>query len=397
VILNRPPIRPRRRRRAGFTLVETIVAMTMVILIMSMATRYFMQQTRMLSQQSGRLEAQQNAQFSLATLDREIRVAGIGVVDAQPILVQAEPRAITFNADLVSRVLADPGAVYIDSDADSSGTLSYQTMAKKQLPLSMSKSYPDTNYFIGAGQPSRAETISFWVARDSTSPDPQEFILFRRINGGDARVVARSLRVTSSDTVFQYFKKDSTGANIPISSGSLPVYHNAAIHGSTLDTGKSALADSIRSVRVRLTAMYRDRNGVRIIRRIDMTIQLMNAGLIRRNSCGEAPIAVSPSATASTDATGSPQVSVTWTKSADEGAGEKDVERYSIFRRRPAGAFSEPLASIPAGQATYTFVDTDVGEPGDQWVYGVTTQDCTPNVSPMGATGTVTVPTPPPA
>ena len=100
MIIFRPPVqlRPRPRRRAGFTLLETIIAMSMVILVMGMATRFFMQQTRMLSQQSGRLEAQQNAQFSLATLDREMRVAGIGVVDAQPILVQADPRAITFNA-----------------------------------------------------------------------------------------------------------------------------------------------------------------------------------------------------------------------------------------------------------------------------------------------------------
>ena len=95
---------------------------------------------------------------------------------------------------------------------------------------------------------------------------------------------------------------------------------------------------------------------------------------------------------AATTVSGEPRVTVTWSKSADEGAGEKDVERYSIFRRRPAGAFSEPIASIPAGTANYSFVDTDVGEAGEQWVYGVTTQDCTPSVSPMGATGTVTVP-----
>src|SRR5688500_7439687 len=119
--------------------------MTMVVLIMSMATRYFMQQTRMLSQQSGRLEAQQNAQFSLATLDRELRLAGIGVVDAQPILVQAEPRAITFNADLVSRVTGDPSAVYIDSDADSASTLAFPFADRRMLPLSTIKSYPDTN------------------------------------------------------------------------------------------------------------------------------------------------------------------------------------------------------------------------------------------------------------
>lgn len=393
MIIFRPPLhsRPRPRRRSGFTLLETIIAMSMIILVMGMATRFFMQQTRMLSQQSGRLEAQQNAQFSLATLDREMRVAGIGVVDAQPILVQADPRAITFNADLVSRVANDPGAVYIDSDADSASTLAWNRSDRMLLPLG-TKQYPDTSYFIAAGVPSRAETVSFWVARDSTSKDPNEYLLYRRVNGGTPRVVARSLRVRSTDTVFQYFRKDSTGTAVPISGGRLPLYHNAAIHGATNDTGPSALADSIRTVRVRLTAMFRDRNGVQIIRRIDMTIQLMNAGLIRRNSCGESPIGVSPGAVVVTDTmTNAPMVRVSWARSSDEGAGEKDVERYSIFRRTVSGAFAEPVASIPAGSATYTFDDRDVA-PDQQWVYGVTAQDCTPNVSPMASTSTVTIP-----
>ncbi len=390
------PRRRRGRRPDGFTLIEVIVAMTMVILIMSMATRYFMQQTRMLSQQSGRLEAQQNAQFSLSTLDREIRVAGIGVVDAQPILVQAEPRAITFNADLVSRVPGDPSAVYIDPDVDSASTLAYPFVNPQLLPLSASKHYPDTAYYLAAGVPSRAETVSFWVSPDSLSKDPEEYLLFRRINDGPPRVVARSLRVKSTDTVFQYFKKDSTGALVPVGPSQLPVYHLAKVHGSTADTGKSALSDSIRAVRVRMTAMFRDRNGLQIIRRIDMTIQLMNAGLIRRSSCGEAPIGPVPSATVVTDpATGDPMVSITWAKSSDEGSGEKDVERYSIFKRVVDGAFGEPIASIPAGSANYTFNDRNVTG-GGTLVYGVTAQDCTPTVSPMNSSGSVSIPEPPP-
>jgi prepilin-type N-terminal cleavage/methylation domain-containing protein len=383
------------RRRPGFTLIEVVVAMTVILVIMSLATRFFMEQTQMLSNQSGRLEAQQNAQFSLATLDREIRVAGIGVVDAQPILVQADPRAITFNADLVTRITGDPSAVYVDADVDVASTLSFAMADRIGLPLAPAKTYPDTSYYLGPGVASRAETISFWVSRDSTSSDPQEFLLFRRINGGTPRVVARSLRVQSTDTVFQYFKKDTTGALLPVGSGQLPVYHSAKIHGSTADTGKSALSDSIKAVRVRMTAMYRDRRGVQIIRRIDMTIQLMNAGLIRRNSCGESPLGPLPSATVGTDPdTGDPIVSVTWAKSGDEGAGEKDVERYSIFRRLSSGGFGEPLASIPAGSETYTFKDAGA-TPGEELVYGVTAQDCTPNVSSMNSTGIVTIPTPP--
>jgi hypothetical protein len=371
--------------------------MTMVILIMSVATKFFMQQTRMLSNQSGRLEAQQNAQFSLATLDREIRVAGIGVVDAQPILVQADPRAITFNADLVTRVSGDPSAVYVDADVDEASTISAGLADRTTLPLSAGVYYPDTNYFLAAGVPSRAETISFWVARDSSSKDPQEFLLYRRINNEAPRVVARSLRVKSTDTVFQYFKKDTSGALIAVGSSQLPIYHSAKVHGSPGDTSRSALSDSIKAVRVRMTAMYKDRNGVQIIRRIDMTMQLMNAGLIHRSSCGEQPLGTTPTAIVVTDAeTGSPVVKISWAKSADEGSGEKDVERYSIFKRLSAEGFGEPMASIPAGSTTYSFTDRDV-TPGDQLVYGITAQDCTPSVSSMSSSSAVTIPGVPPS
>jgi prepilin-type N-terminal cleavage/methylation domain-containing protein len=384
-----------RARRPGFSLIEVIVAMTMVVLIMSIATRFFMQQTRMLSNQSGRLEAQQNAQFSLATLDREIRVAGIGVVDAQPLLVQAAPRAITFNADLGTRVTGDPSAVYVDADVDSASTLSFRWADETALPLASGRTYPDTDYFMGAGVPSRAETISFWVAQDSSSKDPQEYLLYRRINGAAPRVVARSLRVKSTDTVFQYFRKDTAGNLFPVGPGQLPLYHSAKIHGSAADTGLSALSDSIKAVRVRMTAMYKDRNGVQIIRRIDMTIQLMNAGLIHRSSCGEAPLGVSPTATVGSDPdSGDPLVTIAWARSGDEGVGEKDVERYSIFKRASDGAFAEPIASVPAGSSTYAFVDRNV-LPGDALVYGVTAQDCTPAVSSMASTGAVTIPVPP--
>ena len=144
-----------------------------------------------------------------------------------------------------------------------------------------------------------------------------------------------------------------------------------------------------------MTAMSRDRNGVQIIRRIDMTIQLMNAGLIRRNSCGEPPIGPAPAASVVTDAaTGDPMVSITWSKSSDEGAGEKDVERYSIFKKVAGGGFGEPIASIPAGSTQYTFYDRAVNG-GETLVYGVTAQDCTPSVSPMNSTGSVAIPMPP--
>src|SRR3954470_16679450 len=101
------------RGRHGFTLIEMLISMVIVLSVLGMSTRLFQRTQQTLSEQSGRVEAQQNAVFSLSTLDRELRMAGVGVVDAQPLLVQAAARALTFNADLISRIPGDPGAVYV--------------------------------------------------------------------------------------------------------------------------------------------------------------------------------------------------------------------------------------------------------------------------------------------
>jgi prepilin-type N-terminal cleavage/methylation domain-containing protein len=384
--------RPQRRARRGFTLIETIISLTLVLSVLAMSTQLLISQARMVSQQSGRLEAQQNVQFSLANLDREVRVAGIGVVGTQPIVVQADARVLTINTDLVSRVIGDPSPVYVDQDADSSSTEVFRHQDHVALPLSTVQ-YPNSTYMQNTGVPSAAETISFWVSHDSTSTASDEYLLFRRVNSDPARVVAKGIRVNPTDTIFQYFRRDSTGMSIPISPGLLPLIHTATVHGAANDTGKSALTDSITSVRVRMTAMYKDRNGIQIIRRIDMTIQLMNAGLVRHTDCGNPPLPVTPTGSVVTDSvTGLPMAKVVWAKSGDEGGGEMDVERYAIFRRADStAAFIDAVASVPAGNSTYTFYDRNVHS-GDLWEYGVTAQDCTPSSSPMGGTTKITIP-----
>lgn len=386
-------MRIRSGNRPAFTLVEMLVAMTLLMAILGISTQLFRRQSAALSAQAGRTEAQQNGSFTLGTLDRDLRVAGAGVVDAQPLLVQAAPMAITFNADLVTRTPGDPGAVYIDTDAESGAAGVFPTTAATTLPTS-SVVYPETTYMKAAGVPSGAETISFWISRDSTSPRSDDYVMFRRVNGLPPRVVARGLRYEPTDTLFEYFKADTAGALQPIGSASLPLYHGAMFHGSPSDTGAAAIIDSIRTVRVRLSTVYHDGRGGDAIRRLDLTIHLMNAGLIHRTTCGEAPFGVSPSAVLTdTSATvSSPYVTVSWSHALDDGGGEKDVERYAVYRRASSStAFSEPLASVPAGATSYAFVDSDVRS-GDQWVYGVAAQDCTPSSSPIGATAAVVIP-----
>ena len=63
-------------------------------------------------------------------LERELRVAGVGVVDQQPLLVMANTLGITFNADLAALDTGDLSAVYINPDDDSSAVDVLRTSAE---------------------------------------------------------------------------------------------------------------------------------------------------------------------------------------------------------------------------------------------------------------------------
>lgn len=378
------------RRRAGFSLVELIVAMTLLVVLLGLSTTFFRVQSKSVAQAAGRLEAQQTAAFGLSTIDRELRMAGIGVADAQPMLVQADPYAVTFNADLVSNTAGDISPVYVDLDAPDDAVSVLEKGSAVTLPLA-TRIYPETTYIKSAGVPSAAETISFWVARDSGSKRKNEYLLWTRVNATPPHVVARGIVINPGDTVFRYYKADTAGAPVQVVASKLPLFHTARAHGSAADTAQVALIDSIRSVRVALTAVYHDVRQGDVTRRSESTIRVMNAGLVARTTCGDAPIGVTPSAAYVLNA-GAPTAVLTWTPSADEKGGERDVERYVIYRRLTTDpTFDQPIASIPAGQSSYTFTDTDVLS-GSSYIYGVAAQDCTPSSSGVGITPPVVIP-----
>ena len=129
-------------------------------------------------------------------IERELRMAGVGVVDQQPLLVMANEIGVTFNADLVALDTGDIGSVYINPDADSAAVDVLRSTATITLP-GTSKTYPDTTYMASAGVPSNAETISYWLSHDSTS------IVQQRIHPVPARERApgcASSRAASSTT-----------------------------------------------------------------------------------------------------------------------------------------------------------------------------------------------------
>jgi hypothetical protein len=353
------------------------------------------------------MDALQNAEFASTQLERELREAGAGVVDKQPMLVQVDSEAITFNANMVSIDSGDVRAVYQMTDADTNGV---RVMWKSErrllpnLPDRVENYYPDTTYTSGMVA-SAAETMSYYFRLDSTTASPgNDYVLLRRVNGRNPTLVARGIVKDPRDTFpfFTYYKADSTNKLKQILEKDMPYVHTT-IHGSKADTGKSAKLDSIRAVRIHFLAATRDwskdrRFGKDTIayRMVEVQVRLMNAGLLRFRSCGQEPLpAGAPSLTSNppSPTNGKYWVQLDWNPSGDDNtSGEKDIERYAIFRRRdPETQFGDPIASVGASKSTYTWIDTAV-IPGATYVYGIAPQDCTPEMAKtIYASDTITV------
>lgn len=384
----RPPS-TRSPRRRGFTLAEVLVTITLVAVVFAVAIPFVHTQARGVARQGFRLDAQLNARFGASTIERELRAAGVGVLDDQPLLVQAHPLAVTFNADLVSRDTLFDGAVNVDPDARPGATGGMTAAERRRLPLG-AWLYPARTY-LQQGNATRAETIAFWLSPDSTSPRADEHILWRRANAMPPEVVARGLVVRPGERVFRYFRANAAGTLVEIDS--LPIEHRAEQHGSAADTGRSALTDSVRVVRVQLVARSTDRRtGRQTVDTVRASVRLMNAGLLRRKTCGDAPLAATPLFTTAVEQVdGVPRVRLAWLRTGEEAAGERDVERYVIYRRRLAEPdFGEPLASVAAGSAAYTYVDPAVAREST-YVYALAAQDCTPQNSAPSVAAPVTI------
>jgi prepilin-type N-terminal cleavage/methylation domain-containing protein len=377
------------RARRGFTLLEVMLSITILLLVLAMTVPLFRAQVQAMGSTAGRSDAQQNVRFAISTIERELRVAGAGVSDQQPLLVQADPFAVTFNADYAARDTAAEGgafgAVYFDPDLPVGSTMSMTPANQITLPLS-STLWPTTSYYRG-GPPSAAETISFWVGPDNSPGSNGRYALFRRVNAMPVDTLARGMQLDPLQPPFTYQVIDAAGAVADVPAASLPAMH-VAVHGSPADTGSSALTDQIRFVKVHLIGSFIERDGRISEHPADASIRLLNAGLLNHATCGDAPV-FGQSVTAA--APSSSQVVLTWNRATDDGGGENDVEKYVIYRRAVGGAFADPLASIPAGQPGYVFTDTQVSST-NTWTYGVAAEDCGGQFSPVAVSNQITVP-----
>jgi type II secretory pathway pseudopilin PulG len=370
------------RSRAGFTMIEMVMSIGLFLLVIASAIPFFRTQARAIDSQSGRMDAVQNTRYVNTVIDRQLRLAG--GVTGQPIIVQATPFSVTFNVDLVTRLSGDPGAVYYNPDADSLSSEGWLAARAKTLPTS-AKVYPTTSYVDAGGILSSAETISFFVRPDATTGRNDTYVLYRRVNDRDSTVIARNLIIpTDTAWFFKYWRTDSSGTLQAITAAQQPLYWDAA----------NGWADSIRVVDMRVSALYRDaRQRKDIVRTVYSSTKLLNAGLLRIQTCGASPLGPQ-AAQADTLLNAAGQVTavrVTWTKSLEETAGEKDISRYVVGKRLQSNTIWTELAVVKANlSTTYTFDDTQLTSA--TWIYGDYSQDCTPQNSGWTQTSSVVIP-----
>lgn len=367
--------------RRGFSLGELLLSLTLTIAVFASAVPFFTLQMRQMHQDMSRADAQQTARFAQNMVDRELRNIGIAVTPMQPTqgiprnqpkIVQAHPFAVTFNSNLVAHDTVDMNAVYYDPNIPVSLTSAMAYAGMVTLPLT-GVSYPDYAYRDQAGMISAAETISFWASVDSTAPSTDHYVLFRRVNDGPVTVVARGLRVPAGQALFQYRRVFANGTVDTLPTASLPLRWNMT----------NGLTDSIRTVTMSVRGVvtgYDLKNKAKTYERpVSAQTNMPNVGLAQRNSCGDIPLNPgSPSATIILDVSGNTErVRVQFTASGDEASGEKDVERYALFRRVVGDNWGEPFAVVGKAGGPYLFDDFDIN-PGTAYQYGVAAQDCSP-------------------
>lgn len=382
----------RRPAPRGFTLVEMLLSVTLMLLVFAMAVPFFRAQARAVEHNAQRLDALTGGRYGASALDREVRMAGVNAPAAQPALVQAAPDAITVSGDFVASDTSDALAVYVNPDADRGATGALSPRDRVTLPNSAGWTYPDTVYRDESGNPSLAETVSYWVAPDPERPGLSA--LYRRVNAGAARVVVRGV-VPGGGPAFRYLYAAPDGRLAEVPASRLPLRHAAPIHGDAADTGSAGFIDTVRVVRVRLRTLARDeRTGRADTITHETSIRIMNAGLLRRTSCGEAPRAPAFEASPVPRMVGGAVVvDVAILPSPDEADGARDVMRYVVYRRLAGGLdWGEPIASVVASGLARYVVEDRGAQRFTGYVYGVAAMDCTPRLSEVTNSGPVDTP-----
>jgi len=389
--MNKKPMHGASLASRGFTIVELLVSMVIFGVVMTVAFQFLQIQNQGFRKGLDYMSTVQTLRYAVGTLEQDVQTAGTNLVAGQPEVVYAGQNVVAFNADYATRTRIDPFSVFFDPDLEDRVARTMRRSQRQAIPHT-SFSYPDSTYLDGSGLPGPAETLIFFFEPDDYTDRDDDFALYRQVNAEEPQLVAKNLLRVEGEPFFRYIK-DSDFAVDSIDASLLPLAHEIPIHESQADTGRASLVDSIRAVRVTLAATNGKEGELERTSEVTRLVRMPNMGFGMLEICGSPPIlGTGLTATLGVAATGEPTVTLTWGKATDEAGGENDIVRYVIWRKEPGFTeWDEPYLSIPAGEDSYIYVDSDLTE-GLTYQYALATQDCTPTLSPLTTSSNVTVP-----
>jgi len=382
-------------KRAGFTLVEVMIAMVVLGFVMGAAISVFRSQSTNFRVGGQRLELEQNLRYAAGTLDRVVRTAGAGTTSSQPMVVYADTMTVAVNADYTDSV-TPTNAVYFNPDAPPGSFTALPVGSAYTLP-NTTFTYPSMTYLDINGTPGAAETIVIYFRADSSTTDPNDYVMMMRVNALPAELIARNIYKIPNTPFLRYYVHQTTLAVPPATRDSNivcpsaacvgSIRHTVALHNSAADTNGtgSALADSIKAIQINVRVTNGLTGADQRFRDLTSASRLPNNGLIQLRTCGAVPLLAGPLTVVSSPAGGLwPQSGDTlrWPASADEAGGERDIQNYNIYRRIPPAVTWDIVSSMPANQPSYTYFDGNVVV-GTVYDYAVGASDCTPNESPL--------------
>lgn len=372
----------RRAGEAGFSLVELLIAMVVLSLVMTSALTIFRSQSKNFRVGGTKMELTQNVRYATSTVDRVLRTLGAGTAPNQPMFVYGSNDALVFNTNFATDV-PDGNAVYVNPNLPAGAINSMTTTTTMTIP-GTAIAYPGANYFWGAATSSRAETMSIYFRPDSTTADPADYVLLQRVNAMASEEIARNIKAYPGRPFFEYWF-DSTNATGTIFSRQLqaarvPFRHTSNFHGDVADIGASALADSIRMVRINIVVTNGLLTADSSSRRLSTMIRVPNNGLMQLSTCGDVPILTSALQAFPNAPTTPPTVRLLWNPSVDEAAGERDITGYNVYYRVAGVPPWAPFMTFPAGLAVYDKPGLNNGSlvVGTNYEFAVAAVDCSP-------------------
>lgn len=366
-------------------MVEMVFAVSITVLVFSIAVPFFRAQTRAMDAGAGRLDAFQSARYAVSRIEADLRTAGGDV--GQPLIVQAAPFAIAFNANRQGRTSTlDPNASYWDASLDTLTANGWMVSRAGTLPTS-SKVYPPKTYTDPNGAAGKAETIQYYLLPDTVGGATGLYVLYRRVNDRDSTLVTRNLYVSSdSNFFFRYYVTGTTGTTSAVPNANLPIYWDDSV----------SRADSITAVDVLATGRFWDaKTQVNVYRNLHVTVKLRNAIKVLPLNCGAAPptpdsVGVS---VATAPAGAKLNVRLDWSAVAGDSTAPRDVRQYIVYRRLSGASTWTPIGSKPArGASTYRYEDFALPMTPGEYQYGLAARDCSAQGSVRTGTETVTFP-----